>query len=284
VIPLKKSLTISIPTFNRPERLKNLLGALSRQDSFDFVVNISDNNSDNLSRYRNIVNKNYPFECNYHRQEQNIGHINNFKYLLKICSTELHAWIADDDIPSKNFVSECIKIHQNINPEAALVFFNYLKRDTSDNVDEVLINNSEEFERYSFLRDSYDLLYSKSDNKGFYKKIGIYGVFKTKFLKNLILQKNFFWSNERDLLYLIRQYGVFAVSNEKLLTKSTGPELNLDKKDPYYQSIKTRGSVTWFKRMISASSYSLKVFNFLFLLPLFIKINLLILLKWLKNF
>jgi glycosyltransferase involved in cell wall biosynthesis len=93
-----RSVTIAIPTFNRPDLLKIALASASQQDYPDLKIVVSDNTSPD-QRVRDVVEaaRSADPRITYHRQPTNIGAAANFLFLLDIAETNLFMWLSDDD-------------------------------------------------------------------------------------------------------------------------------------------------------------------------------------------
>jgi glycosyltransferase involved in cell wall biosynthesis len=261
-------ITISIPTYNRPDSLKALLNNLSNQNYRNFIVRISDNNSDNHTGYDKVIKEDWPYEIEYFRQKRNIGHIENFIFLVEKCDTEYHMWLADDDRINPDFLDNCMSLFTE---SVALVFSNYLKVYPSGKTEEIVISHSIKSNENTFLADCIDLLYLRHPKPGFYKKIGIYGIMKSSYLKKIVGYNLYKWHNERDLLFLLRQHGDFRVSSAFLFEKSVDDKMNLDLEDPYYVRVNERGTFKWLLNIVNFSKgLKYKVFSFFFILPLFL--------------
>jgi len=102
--------SIGIPTYERPEGLRNTLRYMTRQTYPNLEIIISDNcSSGNETRAvaEQFISE-YPC-IRYFRQEQNIGVMANFKFVLEKASGEYFMWAADDDEWESDFVEVCLK-------------------------------------------------------------------------------------------------------------------------------------------------------------------------------
>lgn len=257
-------LTISIPSFDRPESLERTLHSLDSQTSKDFCVHISDNCSAQKEEYERLMRVKWSFNVRLSRQDSNIGHLKNFKYLLTSCSSKYHMWLADDDRVDSEFIGKSLKAIEFGNH--ICVSSNYVK-DFPDGSQKLIKVYPDLKQSTHFFKDSYDLIYSHKNNNGFFKKVAIYGIFRTDILKKVVLN-NPLWINERDILLLLRQYGTFFFNHEYMFYKRTAKGINLEKSDPFHLALDMRGSWAWYIDLINhRKSFLYGVFFFFFLLP-----------------
>lgn len=92
------SVTIAIPTFNRPSQLAAALRSASAQDYQNLKIVVSDNASD-ADGITEIVSRlaRHDGRISYFRQASNIGAQANFIWLLNHADTEYFMWFGDDD-------------------------------------------------------------------------------------------------------------------------------------------------------------------------------------------
>ena len=108
-----------MPVYNGMEFIEQALAALSKQTYANFVLLVSDNQSTdgtwNLLRARAVRDQRIVL----HRQEQNIGAVANFRYVLDKAETEYFMWHAHDDYLAPNYLEELVNIITT-DPECAL--------------------------------------------------------------------------------------------------------------------------------------------------------------------
>jgi glycosyltransferase involved in cell wall biosynthesis len=111
--------TVGIPVYNGAPMLRECLDSLLAQTYQDFIIVIADNAStdetpDICAEYaaRNSRIK-------VIRQEQNIGSLPNFEFLVRYASTEMFMWRADDDYSDEKFIEELVG-SLDANPDAML--------------------------------------------------------------------------------------------------------------------------------------------------------------------
>ena len=100
--------SVGIPTYNRPNQLLRALNSVTNQQYKNIEIIISDNSS-NTSSYEKIKTQ---LQTNpnirYYKQNNNIGSINNFKFVLEKSTGKYFMWVADDDFLEPYFINECL--------------------------------------------------------------------------------------------------------------------------------------------------------------------------------
>ena len=123
-------LTIGIPTFNRYDKLDNVLQQISNQlldflyiDNIEILISnnsSTDNTNSVIDKYKNI------FACTYkyYIQDENIGFDRNVDFLFKKASGDFLWVLSDDDVLLANSVAE---IYNSIScyPDIVFAFVNY---------------------------------------------------------------------------------------------------------------------------------------------------------------
>jgi len=102
-------ITIGLPTHNGAKTLEDAIKSLLQQTYRDFKIIISDNNSDDETMF--ICEKFSQLDSRviYVRQEENIGALGNFKYVLERADTKYFMWACDDDLWDPSFVAKLIQ-------------------------------------------------------------------------------------------------------------------------------------------------------------------------------
>ncbi len=117
-------LSISIPTYNRPKYLKELLDNLCDQSlKTNIDINIFDNSDNNetknlLNNYSNYSN------LNYFKNQKNIGYVNNQIKCIEKSASKYTAFLCDDDIYTKNAIDTIMKVIMSKN-NYAFIALNY---------------------------------------------------------------------------------------------------------------------------------------------------------------
>lgn len=130
-------LSICIPTFNRPEKIKLLLNFLEKDilsnlnNIYDIEVIVGDNSSDEKTQKYCIEfldKKSINFE--YYRNEQNLGLVGNIISLYKKAKGEYCWFMGDDDIYHKDIIKEVYKCTKK--SKFAYIFINHKAFSESD--------------------------------------------------------------------------------------------------------------------------------------------------------
>jgi len=101
--------TIGLPTYRRGHVIRRALASIAAQSYKHFVLIISDNNGQDretmaaVGEYANT----FP-EVVLVAQKENIGALQNLKFLLAAAQTEFFMWIADDDEISTDYLEELV--------------------------------------------------------------------------------------------------------------------------------------------------------------------------------
>lgn len=110
-------LSICIPTYNRPEHLRNCLTSISQQNSSDFEVCISDNASkSDIAKIIKPFKK--KFRIRYKRNKRNLGFAMNVLNVSLMAKGKFIWFLGDDDLLSKNslnYLTKLIKKNNKIN-------------------------------------------------------------------------------------------------------------------------------------------------------------------------
>jgi len=106
-------ISVLIPTYNRPEYLREALKSIVDQSFKPYEVIVADDNPDEEINKKNfeVVNqfaKDYPF-IKYHKNERNLGPAGNYKNLFYLASGDLIHFLGDDDILAPYTLEELSK-------------------------------------------------------------------------------------------------------------------------------------------------------------------------------
>ena len=102
-------ITVGLPVYNSVNTIEQALEGLLNQTHRQFKLLISDNASTDgtssildewAARDQRIV---------LHRQQTNIGHTQNFRYVLDQADTEFFTWHASDDFVSSNYLAQMLR-------------------------------------------------------------------------------------------------------------------------------------------------------------------------------
>ncbi len=110
-------LSICIPTYNRPEHLRNCLDSISQQNARDFEVCISDNASkSDITKIIKPFKK--KFRIKYKRNKRNLGFAMNVLKVSLMAKGKFIWFLGDDDLLNKNslnYLINLIKKNKKIN-------------------------------------------------------------------------------------------------------------------------------------------------------------------------
>ncbi len=100
--------TVLIPTYKRPDKLKRAVASVFNQTYQDFKIVISDNASgdETESVVEGLINNDSRIE--YFKQTVNIGMNENFNFLVSKVNTPFFCFLSDDDYYLPNFFEDAI--------------------------------------------------------------------------------------------------------------------------------------------------------------------------------
>jgi glycosyltransferase involved in cell wall biosynthesis len=108
--PVNASVSVGIPTYNRPEGLRRTLERITGQTHKNLEIIISDNCSPGTETdkvIKEFVSRDRRIQ--YYRQEENKGAVYNFQFVLEKATGEYFLWAADDDIHERKFISSLVE-------------------------------------------------------------------------------------------------------------------------------------------------------------------------------
>jgi glycosyltransferase involved in cell wall biosynthesis len=102
--------SIGLPVRNAADRVGDVVRSVLAQDHPQLELVISDNGStdDTEDVCRELAGSDSRIA--YHRQPQNIGLLNNFRYVIDVAKGDYFRWIGDDDRLEPSFVSRCLRV------------------------------------------------------------------------------------------------------------------------------------------------------------------------------
>jgi glycosyltransferase involved in cell wall biosynthesis len=106
----KPLVSIGIPTYNRPAGLRRIIQEMINQTYFDIEIIVSDNHSSDpeTEQIGHAFMRQDP-RVKYVRQPENIGILNNYKFLLAQAQGEYFAWVCDDDFRDPTYIAACME-------------------------------------------------------------------------------------------------------------------------------------------------------------------------------
>jgi len=150
--------TVAIPTYNRPEYLRESLKSVLGQTYKNFYVLILDNHSDkdNESMVREFNDPRVKFI----RHPKNIGIIANWNKAIELCNTKYLSIFHDDDIMEPEFLKESIMVLEKNNKAA----FSYCKANKVDKNGKYLSLWSDLYPKVGLIKAPGYLIYSAGKN------------------------------------------------------------------------------------------------------------------------
>ena len=112
---------VGMPIYNGASTLPFALDSLLAQTYKNFQIFISDNASTDETREICERYQKGDKRIRYHRQEQNMGMLHNFNYVLQIAESPLFMWAAHDDQWEPDFIKDLVNLLKS-NPAAVLSF------------------------------------------------------------------------------------------------------------------------------------------------------------------
>ncbi|NER08783.1 MAG: glycosyltransferase family 2 protein, partial [Okeania sp. SIO3C4] len=118
-------ISIGIPTYNRPQRLRKTLASITCQTYSNLEIIVSDNCSSD-DETQKVVQEFMETDprIRYFRQDENIGMFYNFKFVFDVSKGDYFTWVADDDARSNDYIENCLNIFNEREPSANLVLVN----------------------------------------------------------------------------------------------------------------------------------------------------------------
>jgi glycosyltransferase involved in cell wall biosynthesis len=118
--------SIGMPVFNASNYIRGALDSLLAQSHDDFDILISDNASSDST---GDICKEYAARdsrIRYVRQEENIGALENFRFVLQESCGRYFMWAAHDDRWKPNYIESLVNILES-DPDCGLSFSNYIE-------------------------------------------------------------------------------------------------------------------------------------------------------------
>ena len=214
--------SIGIPTFNRPEGLKNTLEYLTKQSYTNIEIIISDNCSP-TNEVSKIAAEFIDLDprVKFYKQSENRGASFNFKFVLHKAVGEYFMWAADDDWWDEKFVEKIVsKILQT--PGAVAGFCNYIISDEENPASPspnalphlLELNHTSDVSRLSAFIKQYE---------GNGKANIFYSVIKSDIIKSIpldLINEKVLIGSDLLIIYSWLRYGNIAIC-EEVLRKTT---------------------------------------------------------------
>ncbi len=139
-----------MPVYNGAKYLKPAIESVLNQTRSDFILHISDNASTDETREICQTYQATDTRIKYFRQEENVGPLANFSWLLDQAQTPYFMWLAHDDRIESTFLEQAVSaLDQNLN--AVLVFSDYSIRNL-ESLEETLVSVTPAVDESAFVR------------------------------------------------------------------------------------------------------------------------------------
>ena len=208
--------SIGLPVYNGEDFLKYALDSLLSQTFRDFELIISDNAStDNTPK----ICQEYVLRdkrIRYIRQNNNMGALWNFNFVLKQSNKEYFIWVSSDDKLHPEFLEKNIDIlEKNKNVVCSIGDVIY-----SDVVNYEFKSNNETKKtfRQRYVKSTYGTYESKVRTYlKFFQASMIYGLYRRDKLQKSITINKIFLAFDLSIILNVLKYGDFHVIDENLL-------------------------------------------------------------------
>jgi len=205
--------SIGIPTYNRPLGLQRTLKCITNQTYKNIEIIVSDNCSP-IPKVKKVMGEflDKDNRITYYRQENNIGRIDNFRFVLKKANGEYFMWAADDDEWDKDFI---LILMQNIGSKDA-IFPNFTTNYRAKNK---IIKNS--IPKLSYSNSNYQnaKLFLKNMHPSLF-----YGVYRKETISRFLKEKLFDWYDCYFVLEQIINYSYITIPEKYLYTAGVDAE------------------------------------------------------------
>jgi len=210
---ITSKINVGIPTFNRPSGLQRTLEQITNQSYENLDIIVSDNAStgENSEKNKAIINNfsGKDSRIRYYIQTENIGALNNFKFLLDKAKEKYFMWAADDDEWDKDYILRCAQFIGS----AGLAFPNqyYVHWRKSGKIEDKILNYGKNGDKvYHMLMDFMKAMHPNI----------LYGLMRTEAIRKILSDNpslSFDWSDCFIIIKTILDYGVNIFNVEKPL-------------------------------------------------------------------
>jgi glycosyltransferase involved in cell wall biosynthesis len=114
---MNKLLTICIPTFNRAERVEQLLNEIVFSQLMNIVKVIVSDDGSSDDTYASLIAKKYRGDISVIRNKRNIGLAYNYIKLIESCNTDYFMVMADDDLLEERGVVKLVAFLHQVKPD-----------------------------------------------------------------------------------------------------------------------------------------------------------------------
>ena len=178
-----RSVTVAIPTYNRPNLLAAALKSASQQDYPNLKIVVSDNASEGSdTRYTVERYMRDDPRISYSVRSENLGSNANFLWLLDHADTDFFMWLADDDeLKYSDHVTNLVRCFESDNT-AVLAFsdVDVIKDIDRSDFDRAILKS-----RFANCKSDYEYLLAWCRFGGGHP---VYGLYKIDYLRTVFLQ------------------------------------------------------------------------------------------------
>lgn len=212
------SVTIAVPTYNRPEKLRRALRSIEAQTYKATEVIISDN----ATPGKEVDKVVYEFRATipnirFIKQEVNVGPVENFFCCLRSSSSDYFMWLADDDEISPGCLKELVHMVETIpNLASAIPRWHY----STESPDTFVEMPARSYVSESWTIRAAKFMYQSTDEL-------FYGLHRRADLVNCKIS-NYGWPNKGETLNLVYPFLLGMVIAGKVIVT--------DNKEAYWKN------------------------------------------------
>lgn len=208
--------SIGLPVYNGENFLKYALDSLLSQTFRDFELIISDNASTDTTPK---ICQEYVLRdkrIRYIRQDNNMGVLWNFNFVLKQSNKEYFIWVSSDDKLHPEFLQKNIDILEK-NKNVVCSIGDVIYSDVI-NYEFKLNNDTKKIFRQRYVKSTYGTYESKVRTYlKFFQASMIYGLYRRDKLQKSIITNKIFLAFDLSIILNVLKYGDFHVIDENLL-------------------------------------------------------------------
>ena len=269
---MESKIFIGLPVFNAEKTLRRTINSVISQTFEDFTLLISDNDSTDSTSLICKEFEKIDLRIQYVKQNENIGWLDNFLYLLNQANSKYFVWIASDDFWEPIFLEKNIKILES-KPDIVGsigkigIIGDYYNKFNFNKNDNFFQNFYKKIRRHYLsleLFDIHGITYEERINsclKSSRYGLLLFSIFRTDILRKSVNFSVHPW--DWGLVLILLKYGNIHVINEILIHRSLGGASNtnaiklyLDKKIKFKQILFPKTAFTkWFIKNVGIKSF-----------------------------
>jgi glycosyltransferase involved in cell wall biosynthesis len=210
-------LTIGIPVYNAEKTISKSIDSLLNQSFHNFILIISDNASTDLTEKICMDYTKIDPRIKYIRQENNLGLLKNWNFIVQNANTKYFMWAAADDFWKPDFIKKNIQILENDEGVVGSISkVGFTNQSNSDNL------NHETGKSYNLVLNisgTYENRIKKSLQLN--QATSVYAIFRTKKLqKSLVFRE--YGAYDLQIILNILEFGRLNVIDELLMIRLPG--------------------------------------------------------------